>query len=466
MAEETLRRLASERAVLEDQKDELLRQVEEIDRRLRENAIEAAEFAPINIIPDDVLKLILEEAYVHRISRDSYPSYSCQMKSPLLPTHVTQRWRRVSISLPKLWTCIHTNLPPDALALFIERSRNLPSQLVHKAYKQSFISVTEFIRINAWRWTSIQAEVISPLCSRDFGHIIDGIQFPLLERITFYGTSEPMVLLPMVTSPIIPNLKYLALVHTSLRWESPYLQNLRTLYIEVTSVAGAYLADLSRTCPNVVELTITGTPVTRYRGRGPTSVASFLRLERIHFDYMDWESTLLYINAPRLQTLTGKRCSIMVDPAHAIHTSTNTYPILTHIRLESCATEDEEAALGGTFSLFRRAPNLTTLELIKCTAIPEFFAWLRDTMPASGDGPVLVPKLASVTMTDVKPRHFAAVEEFVRRRSTHRPPLRELHLEARTVEAMGAELMQKLGQLVEVSTLPDPPPRRPFNAVN
>ena len=120
------------------------------------------------------------------------------------------------------------------------------------------------------------------------------------------------------------------------------------------------------------------------------------------------------------------------------------------------------------FHLFRQAPNLTSLELIECITLPRFFAWLRDTVPASGDGPVLVPKLASVTMTNVVADHFAAVEAFVRRRSARRLPLRELRLGAGTAEAMGAELVQRLGQLVEVSTIPRPIrlPRGRFRAVD
>lgn len=85
MAEEALRRLASERAAVED---ELLRQVEEPDRRLKQNAIEIAEFAPANTIPDDVLKLILEETYIHKISCSSYPSSLCKMESPLSAIHL------------------------------------------------------------------------------------------------------------------------------------------------------------------------------------------------------------------------------------------------------------------------------------------------------------------------------------------------------------------------------------------
>ena len=121
-----------------------------------------------------------------------------------------------------------------------------------------------------------------------------------------------------------------------------------------------------------------------------------------------------------------------------------------------------------TFHLFRQAPHLTSLELVECIAIPWFFAWLRDTVPAHGDGPVLVPKLASVTMTNVNPYHFAAVEEFVRRRSARRLPLRELRLGARLARAMGPELVQRLGQLVEVSTIPHPIrlPRGRFRAVD
>ena len=46
--------------------------------------------------------------------------------------------------------------------------------------------------------------------------------------------------------------------------------------------------------------------------------------------------------------------------------------------------------------------EMFTVELVECIAIPWFFAWLRDTVPAHGDGPVLVPELAAVTMTNVR----------------------------------------------------------------
>lgn len=60
----------------------------------------------LDILPDDVFAVIFEAAYSHHFPHcrlhDGLP-----LNSPVAVSHVCRRWRRIVLSLPGLWNCVH-----------------------------------------------------------------------------------------------------------------------------------------------------------------------------------------------------------------------------------------------------------------------------------------------------------------------------------------------------------------------
>ena len=111
--------LDQKNATLLARRAELLEELAAIDRDIARVAIEKAEFSPLYHIPEDVLKIILEEACAHS---HTPTLLSCSDHlSPLTATHICRRWRRTSIALPTIWTCIR---PSSHIA--ITRATSVP----------------------------------------------------------------------------------------------------------------------------------------------------------------------------------------------------------------------------------------------------------------------------------------------------------------------------------------------------
>ncbi|GJE93692.1 hypothetical protein PsYK624_098520 [Phanerochaete sordida] len=60
----------------------------------------------LDILPDDVFAAIFEVAYLHHFPHCRLHD-GLILDSPIAASHVCRRWRRVSLSLSSLWSCIH-----------------------------------------------------------------------------------------------------------------------------------------------------------------------------------------------------------------------------------------------------------------------------------------------------------------------------------------------------------------------
>lgn len=98
---QTYLNMESERLSLEAQLSTLGGKIEDIRKLM-------APLEPIHDLPDDVLAIIFEMAYQHRFPHcRRYTVLREKSDSEVVLTHVCKRWRRLAISLPSLWSCIH-----------------------------------------------------------------------------------------------------------------------------------------------------------------------------------------------------------------------------------------------------------------------------------------------------------------------------------------------------------------------
>lgn len=75
----------------------------------------------IQNIPDDVLKLIFEEAYSH-----GPHCWDCPEDKIVIATHVCHRWRCLATDLARLWACLHVPWRPELIAVYIQRAKLQP----------------------------------------------------------------------------------------------------------------------------------------------------------------------------------------------------------------------------------------------------------------------------------------------------------------------------------------------------
>ncbi|EKM56483.1 uncharacterized protein PHACADRAFT_207710 [Phanerochaete carnosa HHB-10118-sp] len=114
-----VKELKEQRSLLEGCIADVLGELDELRHVLRENEIKGAYCAPVYTLPNEILGLIFQEAYEHKIDED------CPDTCILIATHVSRRWRQVAISLPRLWRCIHITLSKSLLELYLARSGTL-----------------------------------------------------------------------------------------------------------------------------------------------------------------------------------------------------------------------------------------------------------------------------------------------------------------------------------------------------
>ncbi|KIP11862.1 hypothetical protein PHLGIDRAFT_417801 [Phlebiopsis gigantea 11061_1 CR5-6] len=243
-------RLKTELALLQAHRSDLLRQIEEVDSLVRQNTAERAKFAHINKIPDDVLKLILENAYQHPTSPDPSSPEHCYMPTALTATHVCRRWRRIAASLPALWHCVHADLHENIIALHISRSCNLPLQLEANAISGSVTQFADLLLKSAHRYKSALFWSSTVLSSAHVAGALDGIELQLLEFISVIDIEASLVDSTIKLASVSPNLRALVLYGKFDMQNFPSLPNLKTLCIvSRRGITNKQLAQLSAATP-------------------------------------------------------------------------------------------------------------------------------------------------------------------------------------------------------------------------
>lgn len=87
--------------------------------------------APVYKLPHDVVREILEVAYLHHFPHCHQDHSLPHIDSPIAVSHVSRWWRQHALSVSSIWACIHvTPRQPDNYAdmvkLYLDRSKSLP----------------------------------------------------------------------------------------------------------------------------------------------------------------------------------------------------------------------------------------------------------------------------------------------------------------------------------------------------
>ncbi|KAI0088988.1 hypothetical protein BDY19DRAFT_161047 [Irpex rosettiformis] len=104
-----LETLCAQRKEIEARRGNLLAELKRLDAKLSEVDRQIACQAPVYSLPDEVLLEILEAAYTHNFPycRNNDPS---AVNSPVAFSHVSRRFRRISLASTKVWACVHASL--------------------------------------------------------------------------------------------------------------------------------------------------------------------------------------------------------------------------------------------------------------------------------------------------------------------------------------------------------------------
>ena len=435
-----LARLNITRSSLESRRADLLQQLDELDRSLKQNGVERAEFAPVNIIPEEILRRIFDFIYVACTPHDApYVQSKCD---PLPLTYVCRRWRRTAIALTTIWTCLHLDRRVELFNLFAKRSMGRPLHIVHMREQGPPAAQTTLAIQLASRWKSVMLGPL-PMGVSQLFHI-GPVELPLLEYVDIDNSCQVAVFHALGTAST-PNLIHLKLVAFRVPFRHSDLRSLRYLYLGRISISGRYLFDLSAAAPQLSDLTL---DMIDGWEDDPERTVSFPCLKKLTSILMDWEALLEYIDTPCLQTLGCDKGLLLAESSGTL----KSYPSVTCIRFSNSFIESgsnpEETLFDG--HIFQQMPFTTRLELIDC---PNIQLALRFLCTRSLDNEnLLLKRLRTLVITQLGSDHYDILLELVRRRTSLSPPLEELKLGEKLSAAMGSDLKRTLAGLVTVTT--------------
>ena len=408
--------LAKEHGGLAARVAELRHQLTEAERVLRGNELEMASYAPVYTLPNDVLKLILEELYEHNFG-DQDTCCTTPHQDPLSITHTSRRWRAVALSLPTIWTCMHLSRPHRLLRLWAERSAPLPIRVT------CVFRETEQGGRQALKRYYARLRAILEHASR-------------LQHLSL-STDEPEFVCGVCE--LLQNQDLSALLTLALRYEASFTGGAATMsYIQLP------------TCPNLKSLTLTAIPY-----HNSLVSCSLPRLEALQLDGCG------YLNSSSLDTIS-KAAPALVElilkgawPVLYLYDDTSEPILLSELPsvkqlILHCYTVPRARMSTAVAQLFLHTPASTILTLRDTEESDVILRGLADD-----DAAQMLPLLECLELTVLVGGEsgYSGLLHFLEKRESFGHPLKELRLGQTLQEEMGAELLRSLGKLVAVSVL-------------
>lgn len=454
-----LRQVEEQRTALEVYKKDLLKQLAEVHRAIYQNERDKAACAPIHALPDDILKLVFEEAYEHKLHKD------CPRTSLLVVTHVSQRWRQVAVCLPKLWRCIHVHPSTSLVELCVRRAGAIPlfinfCDFEHEtpenrvprttsgddSWTVPYLRGLEFLLKHASRIQYINLQTISHRLLIELLPMMQKAPMPLLQHMEIFYEGSPSNLPNKFCFDLqFPELKRLYVMNLLIPFSSAFFQNLQELSFDFVEFRTEELCALADAAPQLKTLRLD-----RAWGLSPDLglAGPFPCLESLTvITHSDHEAYLDCFDAPALFCLTIKRNHMHQwhsDMLSHLRTS-RAFPSVRHLRLhDTFPKDDDDEELYGD-DLFRYAPNTTTLELYQAVYA------LEDLLTT----PVPLPFLDTLVVADLPDDNHADLLEVVEHRARCGCPLKELRLWERVFNCINMELLKELEDHVRVSVVAD-----------
>ncbi|GJE86527.1 hypothetical protein PsYK624_026070 [Phanerochaete sordida] len=456
----------------------LERQIEEADRaaailrsKLAENRRERAAHAAIDLssaLPDDILKLVFEEAYEHKFD-DNCPI--CRRKLPLTVTHVSRRWRAVALSLPRLWRCIHIGTSSQSLLeLSIERSWKTPLFLTldgwdyaspgggaNRAWNHLHMRNLSYIlqRTTHIARICLETNVADVLCS--FMADIAGKTLPSLEHISLFAPDDENddEALPFATISLesveLPNLKSLWLTgNIELKHAPTSFVALRTLALTECSLVPSKLAALAEAAPQLDQMYIDHCRVLE-EDLEPV-FAHFPAMRSLTVSRSGSQAPFSCMSLPVLASVTFVDVRFIAclppdpDPVEAASSVLPMVRNLTLVNVGVWYDEDDDSREPYDGHMFAFIPRVTALAFRKCGAgvapLLEHFATAV---------PLTLPVLEVLELTDVMGLPQDLLLRIIRHRAKHDCPLREVRLGKCMRDELGEDMVKILEDIVRVT---------------
>ncbi|KAJ7153644.1 hypothetical protein C8R46DRAFT_1119459 [Mycena filopes] len=385
--------------------------------------------SPARRLPDDVV------AEVFRATLPSHHnSIMSKEESPLLLCQVSQAWRALAVSTPRLWTSMHVVAPPTAsrlhqlnntVELWLSRSGILPLSISFIRSQISDLDVSALLETlvrHSPRWKRIRLKVWTYASLRPFA-TISATDVPILEQITIEGTPEPG---RRTDSSFISFLETSTLRSLSLRSFSfplPFIPSPQIRHLSLGRNPSSYVGEaetleLFRSCPQLETCTLPFTPTQR-----SPPIMGPCRMEYLqHLSVLDaWQSTtnlFKILDLPNLQSLEYDAGNVEIFPFLPLLAST---PNLRRLALKVSRVSPE-----AVIECLRLVPALT--ELFVCydpfsfrgpvgfgappPTLDDTF-WAVMTPMASNFDTVLCPNLRTVNFRKFRGLSDTALLEFI-----------------------------------------------------
>ncbi|GJE86548.1 F-box protein [Phanerochaete sordida] len=375
-------------------------------------------------LPDDILMEIFEAAYQHSPNDRWCPLE----RNPMIASQVCRRWRQTAISRPHLWCCLHVSRSVELLALWLERSGTIPLHVIFRANEVGYDrhpDASDASPVTLWSLRYLQSLVVLLRHSSRWWHFeleTSNISFleaaletigrtglPTLRTLTIRHAGNAIDLPSPVTLPETPWLTKLSTyrIHGSIPPPS-CIYHLRQLHLGHCIIFGYELLQLSRTAPNLRELTMEAVEAAVDAEESSLHAITFPVLQTLTFIAVaEWEDLLDRLDAPALETLVCSQCPIWADAASVVALSPQrTFPALRTLCLRHCACE----WWGNDGHFFRKTPRVEHLDLTGCTTT---YLGVVDGLATLDAAAELLPALRTLTVTDIKDKSFEILVQFL-----------------------------------------------------
>lgn len=469
-----LETLREECRALETMKDALAVQmlqlqarIEQAENSIRDKKKEMSSLAPVYTLPEDVVVQILKMAYQHHFPHCRLDNGMPHINSPVAISHVSRRWRRLALSVPAIWTCVHvTPSQPsryaEVIKAYLVRSRELPISIF-------FICETVRSRKSWWPWESFQRDhwprykscwkyLLAERyrwknCAIHVDHEQNlSLLLKSLERKTFLQLEYLRIMVPEDADPMdrLPDFKAPKLLH--LRTDSipdiskeygKILVNLTQLTIFNTSPnMGLFLKMLRQAAPTLQTLSLV--KITFYQDDDPTILPAQLTLTLPHLTHLTLaEISYNEDNQPNMCAFICRAATSLLhlsigkwaDTPDDLASGGLILPTVRSLKCEISPPTTREAVLA--------FPNLEMLQVPR--RITETFtrAMSIDAEAHTG-GCMVLPELKTLVLNKLKEEEFLAFAEH-RARTQH--PLRTLVLKDTAFSKLTASTTARLWEL-------------------
>ncbi|GJE86518.1 hypothetical protein PsYK624_025980 [Phanerochaete sordida] len=426
-----------------------------------ENRRKRAAETPLHMLPNDVLKLILEAAYDHR------PSEGCSKGHVLTVSHVSRRLRQLALSLPRLWRCIHIGPPTPFLELVLSRTANFPLFIVidtegyrtredhppdgiggidleprHVAHLnrlfESYAERIAYLSIATDNYRILRLTHSSLQCQ----------SYPLMKAIELSAKPSTLDDENLYQLPQCPNLQTLSLRAIPASFYNANFESLTALDIFEMDLPLNFLRNVAQECPNLRVLRLDTVEI---EDDDEDDDDVYLpRLETLRLAHLsEPEPCLDCFDAPALSTLVLVSCGLpSIELSTRDSNDLRPFASVRCLRLANMDTVDDPPFDG---SVLRYAPCATTLELRHCgEGEGSLIEYLADADPPP------LPALQTLIVVGLQNEEaLDAVLRVAYNQIQHEVPLREVQLGKDVREAMDEELLRMLQELAAVTTAAD-----------